>query len=299
MEQITLGPVSKTQPYNGSILRFITDCQKYTSNLSQFKKYLVWRYTIGSAAINTRLIFGKDSDNATFWVYLFFLYYKNTVQQVNPLAKVKASDVDKKFRKYLEYFNEPRLFMVLPDFMKAKVASDVIKIYTDELQEILQKAPMVLGTGFRVFKTSSSYPGLPDPNNFEPVEVPQIPFNSTTLASDMNVAVFQAPQGVNYLWSIKIEPGTRGPLFIDSDLHAYSSFEHEVLLPHGVVFDIQNVQRVTLNVVDPANVNIKQIQSKDKISMGTVYDLNEYSPTKSGCTQIQKKELFLFDAILR
>jgi hypothetical protein len=295
----TLGPTTETEKYNGSLLKFITDSQKYTSNLSLFKKYILWRYTLGSASINSRLIFQGDSDNSTYWVFLFLKYFLSTVKQTNPEAKVRLSDLTTKFRPYLEYFNEPRALMVAPEYLKAKIVSNIIGHYINELQSILQNGPMVQGTGFRVYKVSSSYPGLPTPGpDFKPTEVVQIPFNSTTISSDFNFAPFIAPQGTSYLWSIFIPPGTRGPLFIDSDLHAYSSFEHEILLPYGVTFDVLGYSQVILKYIDPADVNIKQIQQKDRISMGNVYDLSEYDPVK-GKIQLQERPFIIFETILR
>lgn len=298
--QISLGPTTETAKYSGSLLKFITDSQKYTSNLSTFRKYVLWRYTIGSGAINLRLIFQKDSENAIYWIFLFLKYYQNTIRQVNPKEKVKASDVPSKFRPYLEYFNNPESFLASPGYLKSKIASNIVGLYINELQSILQNGPMVQGTGFRVFKVSSSYPGLPTPGpNFQPTEVVQIPFNSTTISSDFNFAPFIAPSGTSYLYSIFIPAGSRGPLFVDSDLHAYSSFEHEILLPYGVIFDILGYQNVTLKYIDPQDINIKQIQNPNNISMGNVYDLSEYKSTKSGCVRISERPFVIFDTILR
>ena len=291
-----LGPTSRTQPYNGSLLRFISDSQKYTSTLSFFRRYVVWRYTIGSAAINYRLIFQKDNPNAVYWVYLFFLFFRNTIRN-QYVRDARASDVSPKFRDYLLYFKNPEAYQSLHLDQKAQIANNIIALYINELQSILQGSPMVTGSGFTVYKVSSTYPGLPEPGpNFEPTEVTQIPFNSTTIASDFNFAPFISPSGTSYLYSIFIAGGTKGPLFIDSDLHAYSSFEHEILLPSGVTFNIQNYSNVTLDYIDPANINIKNIQDKSNISMGNVYDLNEYRPTKSQL--IQKKPFIIFDTIL-
>jgi hypothetical protein len=299
MQQTYIGPTTETEKYNGSLLKFITDSQRYTSNLSLFRKYILWRYTIGSGAINSRLIFQKDSDNSTYWVFLFLKYFKSTVQQTDPNANVRNSDLLPKFRPYLEYFNEPRKLMIAPEYLKAKIVSNIIGHYINELQSILQSGPLVQGTGFRVFKVSSAYPGLPTPGpDFQPTAVVQIPFNSTTISSDFNFAPFIAPTGTSYLWSIFIPPGTRGPLFVDSDLHAYSSFEHEILLPYGVTFNVLGYYNVILKYIDPKDVNIKQIQQKDKISMGNVYDLSEYEPTK-GLVKIQERPFVIFDTVLR
>lgn len=293
-----LGPTSKTTPYNGSLLKFIRDSQKYTSSLSFFRQYIIWRYTIGSGAINYRLIFQKDNPNATYWVYLFFWYFKNTVNQAKA-QKVKAADLLPKFREFLPWFNAPVEYQALHIDMKTKITFKVIGLYINELQSILQGSPTIQGSGFTVYKVSSEYPGLPKPGpSFGPTAVPQIPFNSTTISSDFNFAPFISPSGSSYLYSIFIPGGTKGPLFIDSDLHAYSSFEHEILLPHGVTFDISNYSTVTLDYIDPASINIKQLQSKDTVGMGNVYDLNEYAPTK-GVARIQKKPFTIFETVLR
>lgn len=291
-----LGPTSRTQPYNGSLLRFIADSQKYTSTLPLFKRYILWRYTIGSGAINYRLIFGKDNPNATYWVYLLFLYFRNTIHtQYN--REVKISDLSEKFRQFSVWFKYPEQYQALHIDQKVKITENIIMVYTNELQSILQGSPMVTGSGFTVYKVSSAYPGLPTPGpSFQPTEVPQTVFNSTTIASDFNFAPFISPSGTSYLYNIYIRGGTKGPLFIDSDLHAYSSFEHEILLPAGVTFDILGYQNVTLDYIDPANVNIKNIQDKSNITMGNVFDLNEYRPTKTNI--IQKKPFTIFQTRL-
>mgnify|MGYP001615419195 CR=1 FL=1 len=295
-----LGPGSKTQPYNGSLLKFMTDCQKYTAGLSLFNRYILWRYSIGSGAINFRLIFGKDNPNATYWVYLFFEYYKNTINQGSLKPRdVKASEVSPAFREFLRWFNSPKEYSGLHIDDKAEITNKVIALYINELQAIMLKGPMVKGEGFTVFKTSTQYPGLPEIGpGFKPTVVPQIPFNSSTVMSDMNFYVFQSPEGNNYMWQIFIPPGTRGPLFIDEQIHAYSSMEKEVLLPHGVNFDVRSYSQGILDYVDPAKMNVRQLQNPKNISMGPVYELNEFVPIKNNGL-IKQKPFNIFNAILR
>lgn len=290
-----LGPTSRTRPYNGSLLRFINDCQRYTSDLPLFKKYVLWRYTIGSASINKRLIFQSGTPNDPYWVYLFFLYFRNTVRDQYD-TEVKPSMLPPDFRKLVELFVHPEKYANMHIDQKVEIANVVIPLYIRELQDILKGSPMVTGTGFVVYKVSGNYPGLPDPTHFEPTLVPQIPFNSCTISSDFNFSPFIAPTGTSYLYQIFIPGGTKGPLFIDSDLHAYSSFEHEILLPAGCVFDIQSVVNVTLDYIDPQTVSIKNIQDKSNISMGNVFDLSEYT-TKPYL--IQKKPFIMFNVLLR
>jgi hypothetical protein len=299
MQRETLGPLSRTKPYNGSLLRFISDSQKYTSNLSVFRRYILWRYSIGSGAVNYRLIFKKNNPNATYWVYLFFQYFKNTMN-IQYKREVRKSDLTQPFRKYIDFFENPTLFGSLHIDMKAPIADNIIELYTEELQTILRDGPMVTEAGFTVYKVSSAYPGLPIPTPFEfrPTEVLQIPFNSTTIASDFNFAPFISTEGQSYLYSIRILGGTKGPLFIDSDLHAYSSFEHEILLPAGVIFDITNYSTVNLEYIDPSKIGIKTIQDPSLISMGNVFDLSEYAPIKLG-GKIQTKPFTIFSVTLR
>src|ERR1700761_7402559 len=77
----TFGPDSEL-PYNVPVplRKFMLKCTKYIGKLSLFEQYTIWRYTIGSASINTFLIFSKISNikNTLYWCYLFFLYWKNT-----------------------------------------------------------------------------------------------------------------------------------------------------------------------------------------------------------------------------
>lgn len=297
----SVGPLSRTQPYNGSLLRFISDSQKYTSNLSFFRRYVLWRYTIGSGAINYRLIFNKDSENSSYWIYLFLQYFKNTVN-LQLVRDVRPSDLPKDFREFFKFFANPQSFGELQIVSKTEVTAKLIGLYIIELQDIMKNSPVVIGSGFYVYKVSSVYPGLPtpEPGLFKPTVVPQIPFNSTTIAKDFNFAPFISTTGDSYLYSIFIRGGTKGPLFIDSDLHAYSSFEHEILLPSGVNFDIVNYENVMLQYIDPMKINIKNIQDKSVISMGNVFDLTEYRPIKEQYGQsIASKPFKMFNVILR
>jgi len=275
MERREYGPeLFQKYTNNNFLLEFIDDCNSYVGKLSDFKKYCIWRYTIGSASVNSKLIFNKLSDNSNYWSYLFFLYYNNTFT---------SSKVPKPFDKWKVYFNDPKAFtkLTVPD--QSIISNGLIDSYIKIMQEIILKAPNVKGS-FHVFKVASKYPGLPDK---APGEVVQIPFNSTTVSPYFNFAPFISPTADSVLFDITMPKGSKC-LFVPTDLHAYP-FEHEIILPYGCTFKVNKISTKTLKYVNPDTVNVDVLQNKDHIQMGNVYDINEYQPCKSGSCSIRQK----------
>lgn len=282
-----------------SLQKFIQDSIVYIGQLNPFERFCIWRYTIGSASINSRLIFGYNSENATYWVYLFFKYWNNTFQDN---IQNEAKFIPKTFKTYIDFFINPEAYNKAQIIMKRAVADKIIISYIDLLQRILLDGPVVKrDKGFTVYKSASKYPGLPDTKLelFIETSVKQIPFNSTTISSHFNFAPFISPTAESVLFEIFIPRGSRPGLYVPSDLHAYS-FEHEIILPFGCTFDIKDIIKGTLDYIDPKEVNIIKLQDPMDIRMGTVYMIDEYKPclNMSGCL-IRKRPFDIFITTFR
>lgn len=288
--QSEFGP-SKTKDFKVSddLRRFKQRSTVYFSKLTAFEKYCVFRYTIGSGSINLKLITGDISSNAKYWVYLFFLYLHNTVESL----AVKNYDLPKEFSKYLQFFKDPKKFNDLDINSQKVIVKEIIDRYTIFFQKIILKAPAVGGKGIDVYKVATKYPGLPstEPGQFKPTSVLQLPFNSTTVSSDFNFAPFITGDS-SVLFTIHISRGSR-VLYVPKLFHAYP-FEDEVILPHSCIFNIYKYTESVLNYVDPADVNLIELQNKDNIKMGSVYEINEYVPCKGSTCFIRSRPFTIF-----
>ena len=276
------GPnLNETYKSSTELIKFMDSCTKYVGNLNPIYKFYIWRYTIGSASVNTFLITGKLSNNAVQWAYLTFLYYSNTFSKIKGLERVG--------------FYDPIIFKSFPKAKQEYIAKELITKYIKIMEKIIKDAPKPTGS-FHVFKVASPYPGLPTNVNELPASVLQLPFNSTTVTPYFNFAPFLAPTAHCCLFDIEIPKGT-SCLFIPQEYHAYP-FEMEIILPFGCIFNISKIRTSTLNYVDPTSVNIVQVQEQGKIRQGAVYNLNEYAPCKSGRCIIQSKTFTVYDTVL-
>ena len=274
---LATGVKDKANPITNNTRKHILECEKYVANLSMMDKYLLWRYTAGSASINTFLIMGTISANGSYWCYLFFKYWKNTSEaQKFPIGQSGA------FSQWLEYFKDPESFKLRPS---AQVTKSVITTYINELNRVLRNAPKPTGP-IMVTKVASKYPGLPAHNAELPVNVKQLPFNSTTIDDGFNFALFVPkddmgrPLGNNsVMFKLVIPAGATGALYIPDYVHAYS-FEKEILLMNDVSFTITaQYLNATIPYVDPSTVAMDKFQPKmSDINMGEVYDVNTYFP---------------------
>lgn len=291
-----LGPQSsKIHVISESLRIHMQNCESYISSiLSSFDKYIVWRYTIGSASINTFLITGKISDNAVYWTYLFFQYWNNTVKKLSDLKNLDYYDYDlpNDFGVFFDYFKDPEYYLTLNN--KEDIAEQIINLYIVNLQRIILNSPKVLGEGFDLYKVSSKYPGLPETNNnFKETQIKQLPFNSTTFSKEFNFAPFISPNSESVLFVIHIPKNSR-ILYVADLYHAYT-FEHEFILPKDCIFDIYNYYIGELNYIDPSTVNINILQNKNDISMGSVYELNESLPCKNEVCKILTKSFDILE----
>lgn len=281
-EMNSYGPnLSETYTNNPALIKFMDQCTKYVAKLSEFSRYCVWRYTIGSASINSYLIFGKPSENSPQWAYLFFKYCKNS-----------NITIPSSFKKYKPYFQDPEGYRKLPNRME--IAQELISAYISLMYNIIKSAPRTPGN-FHVFKVASPYPGLPKNNNEVPAAVLQLPFNSSTVTPYFNFAPFLSPSSSCCLFDIEVPKGSMC-LFVPQEYHAYP-FEMEIILPYNCIFNVTNIRKTTLNYVDPSTVKMTQVQPKTDIRMGAVYQLNEYAPCGPRGCDIKRKTFTVYDCI--
>lgn len=273
------GPSEDVTIITKSLNNFIKSCNTYVAKLKTFDQYCIWRYTIGSASVNTYLITGNFGPNVPYWSSLFFKYYHNTV---SGQIKIPIS-----FRTFVNFFTDPTNYTVLSKDQQMLVGGELIKTYIKYLSSIILKGPVVTGEGFYVYKVSGIYPALPTNVTQLPSDVLQLPFNSTTLSQYFNFALFSSPDASCCLYKIFVPPGSK-LLFVPTDLHAYN-FEHEIILLPGSIFRVNSITEDILNMIDPKNINIQLIQDKNDIRMGNVYKINEFHACKSGsCITTQK-----------
>lgn len=276
------GP-SPVQHYNykNALLQHQRQCISYVSKLPPFDKYCIFRYTIGSASVNSQLIFLKQSDNSVRWTYLFFLFYHNTFGN---------KYLPKFMLKYDKFFLNPKSYNL--DKEKKEIAFDVIRFYIGVLQYIILNSPPTPGE-FSVFKVASEYPALPKKGEPLPVNVLQLPFNSTTVSPYFNFAPFIKPDSTCCLFNITIPKGSKC-LYIPTEYHAYP-FEHEIILPYHCIFTVNKIEDGTLNYIDPTTVNIIKLKDEKDIVMGNVYILDEYFPCGQRQCQMQRKRFTIYD----
>lgn len=290
-----LGPSSEPLRLDPSLLDFIMKCTSYVGRLSLFDQYCIWRYTIGSASINTFLITTNVSPNAPFWTSLFFRYWHNSTK--NPISGIPYD-----FRKFLAYFNNPALFNALSKSDQSIVSAQIIFAYIHRMVGIVRKAPRVAGQGFHVYKVASKYPGLPDNITNLPADVVQLPFNSTTINPHFNFEIFTNPGSNCCLFDIFVPPGSMC-LWVPEYLHAYP-FEKEIILPPGSVFGITSITNGIMNYIEKNKQNIQVIQDPKNIRIGNVYDISTYEPCidnvgKPAACMIQSKSFIIYNTILK
>lgn len=279
-ETSSFGPTSSSLGYTlpKELRKHMLRCSNYISGISLFKQYIVWRYTLGSTPINRFLIMGKimNENNTIYWVYLFILYWKNTV---NLHSQGLVSTVSPDFVQFSRFFDKPSDFLVLRKQDALKVALDIIQAYAKALQSIILECPPVVYP-FDVYKVASDYPGLPTATDKLPKTVPQVPFNSTTLDPHFNFALFSEPGASGNLFKLSMPAGSR-ILYVPSLFHAYP-FQKEIILPFNSQFIVNSIYTGILDTIDPRSVKINTLQEpKESISMGPVYELSEYTPCKS------------------
>jgi hypothetical protein len=264
------GPLANNKYLTKPIITHINRCTQYLYSLSEFDRYIVWRYTIGSASLNNYLIFGTYSDNTEQWARLFFRYIYNTNDKmVLPRALY--------WQRFLPYCRDINKFNELQPGDRILLSQGLINAYIATLTKIINNSPPVV-LPFHVYKASSRYPGVPtleEVGNGD-IDIPQLPFNSTSINPNFNFSMFLGADGV--LWDIYIPAGNR-VLSVPSQLHAYP-WEAEIILP-PCIFSVVDGHRSTLKTIDKGAVNLDKIQSNN-IMMGAVYQIDEVNPCNNG-----------------
>src|ERR1700677_2945541 len=234
--------------------QLILETNRYIAELSIWKQYLIWRYTIGSGSVNKELIGIADQESKVIWTYQFFKYYNQKVYGIDK--------VERPFQKYKGFFLNAKKYLALRDTDKIKIASEVIGDYIRKLQEIILKAPVTQGS-ITVYKVSSEYPELPSKNNFIPKEVFQKPFNSTSINPQFNFNTFIMEDADCCFFVINIPKGSH-VLYIPPIYHAYP-FENEVLLPFGSTFNIYGHIIEPFNYISNNDIRILKYQNEQYV----------------------------------
>ena len=242
--------------------QLILETNRYIAELSIWKQYLIWRYTIGSGSVNKELIGIADQESKVIWTYQFFKYYNQKVYGIDK--------VERPFQKYKGFFLNAKKYLALRDTDKIKIASEVIGDYIRKLQEIILKAPVTQGS-ITVYKVSSEYPELPSKNNFIPKEVFQKPFNSTSINPQFNFNTFIMEDADCCFFVINIPKGSH-VLYIPPIYHAYP-FENEVLLPFGSTFNIYGHIIEPFNYISNNDIRILKVQNEPYV-IAEVYELD-------------------------
>lgn len=279
-----VGPGTDHKYVNDSLSLHMQNCTEYLYKLTKFQRYLVWRYTIGSQSVNMYMITGQFTENASFWTQLFFQFYFNTFG-------TRPINIPLDWRPHITYLQNPQLYINLSPEIKLAIARNVIGLYETDLAYIIRQAPVVQGSGFRVMKVSSAFPGLPDSITGEPIMINQTPFNSTSINPSFNFNMFLAENATCCLFDLWMGPGTHG-LYIPRELHAYP-FELEILLP-PTQFVINSIHNTSINALPKSSANIVQVV--DKIQMGPVYELNGTNPYKTN--SIRQVNIKTYDSVL-
>ena len=289
----TFGPDSdKPRIIPASMRKFMLKSTKYVGSLALFDQYIVWRYTAGSASINSFLIFdGKVTNlaNAFYWCYLFFLYWDNTSKAMNVRGGVPSVFM----KKFATFFATPSAFKTLTDEKKKlTTVQELIRLYAITLQKIIMRAPPVK-LNFHVYKVASSYDGLPTSASDVPKTVTQRPFNSTTINPHFNFAFFMPEDATGNLFDILVPAGAHA-LYVPSDFHAYP-FEKEVLLPFNCKFIVKSMFTGEIDVIDQESVELVSLQAPNSsFIMGPLYEIDTYSPCLDKRCDVVRKPFTVF-----
>lgn len=234
---------------------------KYITNLSVWKQYLVWRYTIGSGSINKELIGIPNDTNKVVWVYQFFRYYNYDIKLI-----------EGQFSKWKSFYGirNASSYMKLADDEKIPIATKIIQLYIESLQKIILRSPPV-EDNVTVFKVAAEYPQLPSKTNFEPKQVLQLPFNSTSYDPQFDYELFMADNSDCCFFVINIPKGSQ-VLCVPKLFHAYP-FENEIMLPFGCTFDIFDHKNDILDYIPKQDVKLITVQ-KEPYMIGPVYELD-------------------------
>ncbi len=258
-----------------NLSKFIKDCTRYVSQLSVWKQYLLWRYTIGSGSINKELIGIANEGSKIIWTYQFFKYYNDDLNLI-----------ELPFISYVKNFSNAQRYLKFGKDKKILIADQIIELYIAELQKIILGGPITKGS-IIVYKVSSEYPELPSKSMFSRKIVFQKPFNSTTFDSQFNFSLFLGDNDDCCFFTINIPDGSH-VLYIPTEFHAYP-FENEILLPFGSQLDFFDHYIDDFSYVLKKEIKLRQIQDKP-YHVGPVHELD---PTFDPNILTKKMNIFL------
>jgi hypothetical protein len=234
---------------------------KYQSQLSIWKQYMIWRYTMGSGSLNKYLIGNPIPENQIWWTYYLFSWYN--VEQYG------LNNIEFPFSKWKDYFENPDDFLDLSDDSIIDISNQIIEEFALQLQNIILEAPATQGK-ITVYKMSSSYPGLPtNISSGKDVEVKQSPFNSSTYDPQFNFAPFLSDE--SNFFTIDIPKGSH-VLAISTALHAYPH-ELEILIPFDSSFYIHDIGTEIVDYISTKDQTFVKVQNGSYV-IGQVYRVN-------------------------
>jgi hypothetical protein len=241
-------------------------------NLSIWKQFIIWKYTLSSSAVTQFLIGNFDKPSIFRWVKNFFQDYN--------FDFYPKSAIEKPFKEYMEYFEQPDSFERLSSSEKMSISKDLLDKFQKSLREIIKKAPET-EEDFFVYKAVKPYENIPvkRDNRFratldislsieDKITVSQKPFNSTTINPKLNFDQFLDRKQKCCMLEIIIPKGIN-VLAISNYLHAFP-FEKEILLLPDIEFKFIKEKPIGLTFYREGNPYYK-IQSKPYV-IGQVYE---------------------------
>ena len=249
--------------------QFLIRQNKYQMNLSVWKQYIIWKYTIDSAPITAFLLEklpptpGLKTDAtdwvrvANNWTYYFFKEYD--------MRLYGKKNIESPFRKWLSYFENSKRYNRLSKSKQFEISKDVIKQFQLLLKRIITSAPKTPEILY-LYKASTLYSGIPlqkgnlaSHKSFKsPVVLEQKPFNSATFNPRLDFDSFMERNKKCCMFEIKIPKGV-SVLAISSYIHAHPD-EKEVLLLPEVDFEIVRTKRIGMTFI-PGGVPTIKVQS--------------------------------------
>jgi len=280
---------------NPEFSQFTIEQNKYQMNLSLWKKYIVWKYTVASAPITAFLLQRKKGVQraANKWTLYFFDDYD--------IDFYGAKNIEAPFRKWMQYFENPKEFTRLNSDDQFKISKEIIELFQRGLRQIISRAPKTKEE-FYVYKASGFYTGIPlEKGNLvsrsiseqsfdEPIVLEQKPFNSTTYNPKLDFDRFLERDKRCCMFEVKIPAGSN-VLAISSYIHAHP-YEKEILLLPDIDFEIVRSKKIGMTFIE-GGVPKYEIQSKP-YHIGPVFEENLPSSRSGG----KWYELTLFETNL-
>ena len=243
--------------------------EKYQMNLTDWNKFIIWIYTVGSSAVNSYLFGKEDLSTMKSWCVRFRQLLGETSSSMSYIL--------------------PKPWLRFKRFLDSKVnlnAEEVrrfIALYAENLSLIINQAPTTV-SAFTVYKSSNPYPELGIGS------VKQLAFNSSSYRVDMNYSVFLPPDGLCCMHKIQVPKGSR-VLVLSPLLSAYPD-EAEVLLPPNVSFEVYSTSSMKVNF-NKTTVKWKEVQTLRR-RVGPLY----FYDYKGDCN-VKEKEVKLYNSVLK